>query len=261
MHDYLKKILYYKSKEVENLKKNFHPISSKKRSTLRKKSLRQALEKCGVIAEIKRRSPSKSTLASIKDPMVLSRRYLSGGAAAISVLTDSYGFGGSIEDLKCISNQLINEYTPVLRKDFIVDPIQISDSVNHGADVVLLIVSILKEKTESFLNYVNDLNIEAIVEVHDKEECDYAVSIGADIIGINNRNLKTFEADPERSFALREHLPSSVLCIAESGISSPEMVKSYFDSGFKGVLIGEALVKSHNPEGFIKECLNDVNKN
>lgn len=206
-----------------------------------------------VIAEIKRKSPSKGDLAEIRDPVSLAQAYMTGGAAAISVLTNAEGFKGSLQDLQAVSAALQNTPVPILRKDFILEASQVEESLAYGANVILLIVSVLKEKTHDLLKLARSIGLEVLVEVHTREELIYALSIDADIIGVNNRNLQTFEINPEQAIELKPHIPASVLSIAESGIRSVSDAQKYLSVGYQGLLIGEALVKSKNPAQLIRD--------
>lgn len=252
MHDYLKAIIANKKKEVAALRSRYlaeHDVAYRG-----DKSFKKSLQSRGVIAEIKRRSPSKSNIGDIVDPVALAKQYVQGGAVAVSVLTDSYGFGGSIDDLKSVAAALEKNPCPVLRKDFIIDPLQIVEAVRAGANAILLIVAVLKEKTKTLFDLAKQFNIDVLVEVHNVEECRQAVAMGADIIGVNNRDLTTFEVDPDCALCLVAELPADVVKVAESGMLSPQQVKRYFDAGYDAVLVGEALVKAANPARFIAAC-------
>ena len=257
MHDILKKILGQKQKEVAFLRGNCPKLCAKvrPRELRRDKSLRHALknEKLSVIAEIKRRSPTKGKIAAIKNPVSLAMEYIYGGANAISVLTDNFFFGGSLQDMMAVSRALKDIACPVLRKDFIVDKYQIYEAVAAGADAVLLIVAVLGDKTKEFLEIANDMNIEALVEVHTKIELEFAIESGAEIIGINNRDLNTFQVDINRSLELVGLIPEGVVKVSESGVSSPDTAKKLKDAGFDAVLVGEALVLAKNPSQFMKD--------
>lgn len=207
-----------------------------------------------VIAEVKRRSPSKGWLNEITDPLDLVKQYITGGAAAISVLTDAYGFGGSVEDLENISTAFARTAVPFLRKDFLIDPIQIAEAIIHGADAVLLIVAVLGDQLAMMLEKCQEFGIDALVEVHTPAEAEHAVAAGATIIGVNNRDLRSFEVDTKRAFEILNYLPESVTKIAESGIAEPSLAKEYYDAGYAAVLVGEALVKSTTPAEWIKCC-------
>jgi indole-3-glycerol phosphate synthase len=207
-----------------------------------------------VIAEIKRKSPSKNLLAPIQDPIALARAYVAGGANALSILTDELFFGGRLEDLTQVATGLVQHPTPILRKDFIIDEIQIAEAVAAGADAVLCIVAVLGSKTKMLIDRARAMGIEVLVEVHTDAELDIAVESGAEIIGINNRDLSTFVVDPQRAFQLVKNIPANIIKVAESGIVDPSLAKQCYEAGFDAVLIGEALVTSSNPELFIKRC-------
>lgn len=208
-----------------------------------------------VIAEIKRKSPSKGLIAPIIDVIELAQHYISGGANAISILTDKTFFDGSIQDLSQAKDG-ISASVPIIRKDFIIDEVQIAEAMVVGADAILLIVAVLGAKTEKLLEYAHTLGLDVLVEIHDENELNIAIESGADIIGINNRNLNTFIVDTDLSLQLVEKIPSSIIKVAESGITTPAMAKEYYQAGFNAVLIGEALVRSSDPEKFIMECRN-----
>jgi len=221
-----------------------------------KKSFKQALcqPTLAVIAEIKRLSPSKGALAEISDPVALAQTYVKGGAQAISILTDERFFGGKIEDLIAVSRALQETSVPILRKDFIVDKIQIAQSAMIGADAILCIVAVLGHRTKEMLAYAREWNLDVLVEVHDEAELDIALECGADIIGINNRNLTTFEVDVTQSLTLVKKIPEHIIKVAESGITEPLLARQYHQAGFHAVLMGEVLVKSAQPDVFIQAC-------
>lgn len=204
-----------------------------------------------VIAEIKRASPSLGDIAPILDPMALVQRYISGGANMISVLTDEKFFKGSLEDL----NQVAAVATvPVLRKDFIVDTLQIAESVAAGADMVLAIVAVLGQKTKAMVAAAKALGLAVLVEVHNEAELEIALHSGAEVIGVNNRNLSTFAVDPECALRLIENIPSECIRVAESGILNPALARQYAQAGYDAVLIGQALVCAERPDDFIRKC-------
>lgn len=258
MSNFLEKLVANKKKEVAELKQRKQLLSVAPRVS--HKSFKNALKKGhAVIAEIKRKSPSKSHIGEIPDPVNLAQRYAEGGAAAISVLTDAYGFDGSIEDLKAVAAALENTSVTVLRKDFIIDPIQICEAVLAGADAVLLIIAVLKEQTADLLRFAQEMGIDALVEVMNQEEMDYALSLSPDLIAVNNRDLKTFEVDMNRAFTLKKSIPESIISVAASGMDSPKIVSRYFAEGYNAVLVGEALVKAKDPVQFIRACQRNEN--
>jgi indole-3-glycerol phosphate synthase len=198
-----------------------------------------------VIAEVKRRSPSKGALADIPDPAALASEYAAGGAAAISVLTEERRFGGSLADLSAVRAAVP---TPLLRKDFMVDEYQIIEARAAGADLVLLIVAAMPDhQLRALHDTARGLGMTVLVEVHDEDEAARAVDLGAELIGVNARNLKTLEVDPGAFGRLSPGFPADRVLVAESGISSPVDVKRYVGEGARVVLVGEALVKDGHP--------------
>jgi indole-3-glycerol phosphate synthase len=198
-----------------------------------------------VIAEVKRRSPSKGDLADIPDPAVLARAYADGGADAISVLTEQRRFGGSLADLDTVRAAVD---TPLLRKDFVVTEYQVVEARAHGADLVLLIVAALDDAELRDLHAaVRGWGMTALVEVHDEAEIARALAVGAELVGVNARNLKTLEVDPDAFGRLVGLLPDDVVKVAESGIGGPADAARYAAEGADVVLVGEALVKDGDP--------------
>ena len=199
----------------------------------------------GVISEVKRRSPSKGALADIPEPATLAADYERGGASVISVLTEQRRFGGSLADLDAVRAAVD---IPVLRKDFTVDPYQILEARAHGADLVLLIVAALSDaQLGEYLELTESLGMHALVETHTEEEIARAAAVGARLVGVNVRNLKTLDVDPARFAQLAPHLPPGAVAVAESGVSGPESVSDYAHSGADAVLVGEALVTGTDP--------------
>lgn len=198
-----------------------------------------------LIAEVKRASPSKGALASIADPAALARSYASAGAAAISVLTEQRRFGGSLTDLAAVRAAVD---IPVLRKDFMVEEYQFWEARAYGADIVLLIVAALEQETLiSFLSLARELGMTALVEVHDETEIERALSAGADVLGVNARNLKTLEVDRSVFARVVPLIPKDCVRIAESGVRAPNDVVEYGLAGADAVLVGEALVTGADP--------------
>ncbi len=193
-----------------------------------------------IIAEIKRASPSRGPLADIADPAALAVSYQNGGASAISVLTDARNFGGSLADLELVRDSVS---LPLLRKDFISEPYQVLEARAAGADLVLLIVAALDQTTLAELyTLTTDFGMNALLETHSADEIDRALQIGAGIIGVNARNLNTFELDQDLFASLADHIPSGVIRVAESAVKSAEDVAHYRRAGADVVLVGEALV-------------------
>jgi indole-3-glycerol phosphate synthase len=207
----------------------------------------------GVIAEVKRRSPSKGALATIDDPAHLASEYAAGGARMISVLTEERRFGGSLADLDAVRAAV---QIPVLRKDFVVSPYQVHESRAHGADVVLLIVAALEQNTlVGLLERVESLGMTAIVEVHTEDEASRAVDAGASVIGVNARDLRTLEVDRSTFERIAPGLPSGILKIAESGVRSPLDLIEYAAAGADAVLVGEGLVTTTDPRHAVAELV------
>lgn len=193
-----------------------------------------------IIAEIKRASPSRGHLSDIADPAALATRYVQGGASAISVLTEERQFGGSLADLEAVRAAVD---VPVLRKDFIVLPYQVFEARAAGADLILLMASALDQADLGALyRLVDNLGMTALVEAHDADEVARAANIGAKLIGINARNLTTFELDRELFGRLVDRVPAGTITVAESAVSSAADVARYRNAGADVVLIGEALV-------------------
>ena len=203
-----------------------------------------------VIAEIKKASPSKGLLSSDFDPSRIARQYADGGAAALSVLTDSQYFQGSLADLSA-ARAAVN--LPVLRKDFTIDDSQVVEAAAGGADAILLIAAILDERR---IRHLRELaaryRLAALVEVHNERELDMAAGAGADLIGVNNRDLSTFQVTLETSLRLAERMPAGVLSVAESGIHSADDVRRLRAAGFTAFLVGEHLMRAGDPAAALR---------
>jgi len=196
----------------------------------------------GVIAEVKRRSPSKGDLAVGLEPAALARAYDQGGAACLSVLTDGEFFGGSVADLQAARAAIAR---PVLRKDFTISACDVLDARMMGADCVLLIVAALDDAELYDLHALaKDIGLDVLVEIHDEAELDRAMAVGADLVGVNQRDLVTFEVDTERAVRLAGLLPAGVVRVAESGIRTAADAAVLRDAGYHGILVGETLVTS-----------------
>jgi len=207
-----------------------------------------------IIAEFKRASPSIGAIRGDLSPADVARHYERGGACAISVLTDKEYFGGSIDDLCAVRS---STHLPVLRKDFIVDPIQIYEAAIAGADAILLIVAALDDDSLGELCKVaeDEFALDALIEVHTSDELHRALNVGAKIIGVNNRNLQTFEVSVSTSERLIAKAPRDRLMLSESGLRDPEQLRDLHALGFRGFLIGEALMRAKNPEGALRDLL------
>jgi indole-3-glycerol phosphate synthase len=203
-----------------------------------------------VIAEIKRRSPSKGDMALDLNPGRLAQAYEAGGGSCLSVLTDEQFFGGSVEDLRAARAACS---LPVLRKDFTVARNDVADARSMGADAILLIVAALsEEELGDLLEMAARLCLDALVEVHDHEELEVALSCGANLVGVNQRNLSTFEVDTDLACSMAASIPSHVVAVAESGVKVPEQVERIAAAGFQAVLVGESLVTADDPRATLQ---------
>lgn len=206
-----------------------------------------------VIAEVKRSSPSKGTLASITDPRALAAQYQEAGAAVVSVLTEKRRFGGSLEDLIAVRSEI---QIPILRKDFMVDEYQFLEARAAGADVVLLIVAALsKNQLKDYYDLATELGMAVLVETHTHQEIEDAMAIEPRIIGVNARNLKTLDIDLGAFTSLIPEIPSDIIRVAESGISQRAEVEIAQSAGANAILVGETLVKSGDPRAAIDQLL------
>ncbi|MBI4464217.1 MAG: indole-3-glycerol phosphate synthase TrpC [Acidobacteria bacterium] len=213
---------------------------------------------CSIIAELKRASPSAGTLRADYDPAALARGYEQGGACALSVLTDREFFLGSLEHLQQVKATIS---LPVLRKDFTLDAYHLYEAAAAGADAVLLIVAILSpDELAQLLSLSRTLGLDALVEVHTREEVQVALDAGSEIIGVNNRNLKTFEVSLETSFHLIERIPDTVVAVSESGLRTAEDLERLRAAGFDAFLIGERFMREPEPEAALAALLAGVAK-
>ena len=228
--------------------------SAKQLSTQR--AFYRALEhpdRINLIAEIKRASPSKGILREKVDPVELSMSYESHGAAAISVLTEEDHFLGSLEDLRKVKRHVS---CPVLRKDFIVDPYQVVEAAMVGADAILLIAALHEAAALSGLLELTDrVGLNALVEVHNRPELEMALASGAQIVGVNNRDLRTFRVDIQTSLQLAPHVPDSIVLVSESGIGTADDIRMLKDVGYDAFLIGEFFMKSPDPGKALRDLL------
>lgn len=213
-------------------------------------------DRINIIAEFKRRSPSKGTIRENADAAATARSYESAGAAAISVLTEEKYFDGSLDDLRAV-REVVS--IPILRKDFIVDEYQVYESAAAGADALLLIVAALDDETLARLLRLteDELGMDALVEVHTKEEMDIAVANGATLIGVNNRDLRTFNVSTETSAQLARFAPADAVLVSESGLN-PDEVGKLRAVGYKGFLVGEVLMRAADPEWQLRLFRNSV---
>lgn len=213
--------------------------------------LAPGLDQVGVIAEIKRASPSKGPLADIPDPVWLAKEYEAGGASAISVLTESRQFKGSLDDLQQVASAVD---IPVLRKDFLTSRYQVVDARAHGASMILVIMAAVDDEVaRSLIDEASAWGMQALVEAHNADEVRRAVDLGANLIGINARDLTTFELDRNLFGTLRGLIPAGVAAVAESAVNTPADVAAYREQGADFVLVGEALVTGDNPQATVRE--------
>ncbi len=250
---FLDEVLATKRDEVARLRAH-PPVTRPVSMSASHRPFRAALAGSGlsVIAEIKRRSPSKGPLAPDLDALATACAYAEGGAAAISCLTDATYFGARPDDL----GEARKAGLPVLRKDFLIDELQIDQSVAMGASAVLLIVRILEApRLEALLTHAATHGLEALVEVHNEAEVDRALTAGASVIGVNNRDLGTLVVDSRMALRLRPRIPAGVLSVAESGVKTRDDVRRIEDAGFDAVLIGETLAASSNPAATLRDLL------
>lgn len=256
----LDQIILDKRREVE-LKKKVLPVSQLEKSELfgqEKISLSQNLIKSetGLILEHKRRSPSKSTIQNGKTVEEVVKGYQTSGACAVSVLTDAKYFGGSVDDL-LLARAVLD--IPILRKDFTIDEYQIIEAKSIGANAILLIASVLdKKEIDKFSLLAKSLGMEVLLEVHNLQELQNSMTEHVDMIGVNNRNLKTFEVSIQISKELSKEIPNDFVKISESGISNPETVDELKKFGYKGFLIGENFMKTDNPGLSAREFLSKI---
>ncbi len=244
----LDNIVADKRKEV-TLKKGLIPISQLENSVLFNRttfSLSNALRNSntGIIAEHKRRSPSKSTINQSLNVQDVAKGYENAGVSGMSVLSDGKYFGGSLDDV-LIARASCN--LPILRKEFIIDEYQLLEAKAHGADVILLIAAILtKEEIKQFSEFAKSLQLDVLLEVHNEAELQKSILPSLDMIGVNNRNLKTFDVSLATSKELSKCIPDDFIKVSESGISSIEAIKELKPYGYKGFLIGENFMKTEN---------------
>lgn len=262
--DILEEIVAHKRIEVARQKEEIPPSVLYKQvedilcdSSRVRRSMRQSLESSssGIIAEFKRKSPSKGWIKEEGRPDVIPPSYDANGASAISILTDEHYFGGRM-DFITTARPLVS--CPILRKDFIIDDYQLFQAKAIGADAVLLIAADLtKAECASLAKTAHELQLETLLEVHSEQELDYAGE-NIDMVGVNNRNLGTFHTDVATSFRLASLLPQDFLLVSESGISSADTVKELRKAGFRGFLIGETFMKTADPGSALNDFIHDI---
>ncbi len=256
----LDRILEAKSREVERLKAAvpLRVLEERARGSAPPLNMAGALmgDEIRVIAEVKRRSPSKGLLRADFDPVSIADAYAAAGAAAVSVLTEADHFDGSIGDLEAVSARLRPKGVPTLRKDFIFDPYQVYEARAHGADSLLLIVAALsRQQLGELLDLAQVFWLQCLVEVHDEAELQAAMDAGAELIGINNRDLRTFDTDLATTERLAPLAPDGKIIVSESGIATRDDVLRVQRAGAHAILVGEALVTSDDPGARLGELL------
>jgi indole-3-glycerol phosphate synthase len=257
----LETIREQKIKEVEE-RKSLYPVRLLEKSMyfetqcVSLKSYISNEKHSGIIAEFKRKSPSKGNINLYADAEKITLGYMQAGASALSVLTDETFFGAKQQDL-AIARKL--NYCPILRKEFIIDEYQIVESKAMGADTILLIAKMLSPSViNQFTDFAHQLGMEVLLETHTETEIIENINTTADLVGINNRNLNTFEVDIENSIRLAGMLPKTILKIAESGIESAGVIKELKDNGFSGFLIGEYFMKNSDPAAKCAELIKEL---
>jgi len=256
----LDKIVKDKLVEVE-LRKNLIPISQLENSVLFGRETVSLVEKLrnsksGIIAEHKRRSPSKSVINHSLNIQDVAKGYENAGVCGMSVLTDGKYFGGSLDDL-LIARASCN--LPILRKEFIIDEYQILEAKGYGADVILLIASILtRDEIKQYSELAKSLNLDVLLEVHNEDELHKSIMPSIDMLGVNNRNLKTFDVSLKTSKTLSQIIPDDFVKISESGISSVNAIKELKPFGYQGFLIGENFMKTDNPGASATKFINEL---
>lgn len=252
----LDKIVEAKRKEVASLKERM-PISRMEeamRDLPAPRDFRNAISRspCSIIAEVKRRSPSKGRIRGDFDPLKIAALYQENGAVAVSVLTDEEFFGGNRTYLSGI-REVVD--LPLLRKDFIIDPYQIYETRALGGDALLLIVSLLEGQLKEYIRLTQKVGLAALVEVHNRAELEKALAADAQIIGINNRDLETFFTDLRATFKLAPSIPKDRIVVSESGINTREDIETLMQAGVHSFLVGEALMRAEDIGGKLRELL------
>jgi indole-3-glycerol phosphate synthase len=259
----LDEILIRKKAEIEECK-SVRPVRLLEQSiyfSAPNFSMKEALlqdDKSGIIAEIKRKSPSKGIINQHVSVKKISKGYVQAGASAISVLTDTDFFGGSNSDLT--TARKFNS-CPILRKDFVIDEYQVIEAKSIGADVILLIAAALEPaRLKALCGFAHTLDLEVLLEVHNEDELNDSIDAGADLIGVNNRNLKTFEMNVNTSRLLSDKIPGSMVKVSESGIESPHVIVELKKYGFRGFLVGQTFMQSSAPEEAAAEFIKQLKR-
>lgn len=259
MTDILDEIIAHKRLEIEQQKAAISQelLINNCNEPMPRRSMRASLSASpsGIIAEFKRRSPSKGWIKENAQADIIPPAYEMAGASVLSILTDENFFGGNLKDIRAARPQVS---LPILRKDFIIDEYQLYQACIVGADAVLLIAAALrKEQCSMLAAKAYELKLEVLLEIHSEQELEY-IEDNIDMVGVNNRNLGTFHTDVENSFRLAEKLPKEMLLVSESGISSPQTVRQLRAAGFRGFLIGENFMKTPQPGNALKEFISKL---
>ncbi len=261
--DILEKIIAHKRNEVAEAK-GLYPVKLLEQSiffsspTVSLKKYVQRDDKTGIIAEFKRKSPSKGVINAYASVERTSIGYMQAGASALSILTDKNFFGGSNDDLKTARKY---NFCPILRKDFTIDEYQIIEAKSIGADAILLIAAVLSPaEIKKLVAFAHSLGLEVLLEVHDAAELKSNLDSGADLVGVNNRNLKTFEVSLEVSKTLADLIPDGVVGVSESGISTPANIIELRKYGYQGFLIGENFMRHSRPEEEAKNFTSELSR-
>lgn len=256
MKTYLDSILAFHRERARNDAREVSTLVTQAQSSPAVRGFRRALTETShlaVISEIKRRSPSKGDLNANLDPALIAIQYAAGGASCLSVLTDEPHFGGSVSDLQTARNACS---LPVLRKDFTVDVRDVCDARIMGADCVLLIAAALSpDEMRNCLSMAREVGIDALVEVHDETELAIALDCGADLVGVNQRDLVTFQVDHERAVRMGAVIPKDVVSVAESGVRGRADAQALRAAGYNAVLVGEHLVTADDPAAALRDLL------
>lgn len=259
----LDQIIDHKRKEL-NENKSLYPVKLLEQSiffpssTVSLKKYIQRKDKTGIIAEFKRKSPSKGMINAHASVERTTIGYMQAGASALSVITDKHFFGGSNEDLKLVRKY---NFCPILRKDFTFDEYQIIEAKSIGADAILLIAAVLEPRLgKSLCAFAHSMGLEVLLEVHDEQELKQHQDVEADLIGVNNRSLKTFEVSIETSKRIAELIPEKIVRVSESGISAPETIVELERFGYEGFLIGENFMKHSRPEEEARQFMDELRR-
>lgn len=263
MKDILQEIVAFKRVEVEQQKQIVAPrdlyakVERLMADGINARSMSRSLDASpyGIIAEFKRKSPSKGWIHEDAQPMDVVPKYAAGGASALSILTDNKYFGGTLDFIPQVRTSVD---IPILRKEFIIDEYQLFEARNTGADAVLLIAADLsKDECRTLTRTAHDLKLEVLLEMHSEDELDY-LECEPDMAGINNRNLGTFHTDVANSFRLAEKIETEAVKVSESGISNPNTVRRLRDAGFRGFLMGECFMKEEDPGMALKRFIEAI---